>query len=309
MPTTFELYWPRETGSDAGARFHADELEAAGLEEFTRQRVLALSGECEGVVQIRLPFLDVRECRRRGEMLRATRLIREGNTIRNVPANPTAALRDLAAHTLLAQVEWTKAPKESDRNYFRVWHSVAMELQRALRRWVPEVYFRESSKFTDRTASYPVLLYAASRPFAGRSKTEFAYDVADPQSILNAWRFSGNALQGVLSQVEERLSREGQPTLARRYAPIWYEDILRAVKDRPRPFIELLAQEAVLVNAVVNLGTARSMLAVKPFARSVNVALRRMAGMDMRFLAHRAIDEATRALERYRLAKQMPIAS
>ncbi len=69
--------------------------------------------------------------------------------------------------------------------------------------------------------------------------------------------------------------------------PCGYEDIIRAVRQRPRALIDILAREAMLVNAVIDLGTARpnsgsklNMSSVKPFARAANVALRSMAGMN-----------------------------
>lgn len=298
MAKIFELYWPRETGSNAGTRLTEYQLESAGLDAAARARVLALAGNSDGVFELRLPFVDRRECRRKGEVLRATRLIREGNAIRSVPASQSASLRDLAAYTLLTRTAWRAAPHERDRKCFRTWQTVSLAVQRALRIWIPEIYFRDSAQFEDRVAAYPVLLYRASRPCHGRPRTEFTYDVADPQSMTSAWRMTGQSLQSVLAHVETRLHVEGQPVLARRYAPIWSEDIIRAVKQRPRPFVEMLAQEAMLVNAVIGLGTSRSMMAVKPFARAANAALRRMAGMDMRSLSYKVMEEATDALAR-----------
>jgi hypothetical protein len=50
------------------------------------------------------------------------------------------------------------------------------------------------------------------------------------------------------------------------------------------------------VSAVIDFGTTGGMQAVKPFAKSANLALRNMYGEDLRPLAFKALEEATRAL-------------
>src|SRR5260370_41450206 len=97
-----------------------------------------------------------------------------------------------------------------------------------------------------------------------------------------------SGMQGVLKAVERRLHEAGRPELARRYAPVWHQDVLRAVRNKPRLLMALLGDEAVLINAVIDLGTARTMEAVKPFARCANLALRHMYGAAPRTLAARA---------------------
>src|SRR5260370_12269220 len=106
-----------------------------------------------------------------------------------------------------------------------------------------------------------------------------------------------SGMQGVLKAVERRLHESGKPELARRYAPVWHQDVMRAVRNKPRPLLALLGDEAVLINAVIDLGTARQMEAVRPFARTANMALRHMYGEDLRPLAARALQEATKALD------------
>ena len=66
--------------------------------------------------------------------------------------------------------------------------------------------------------------------------------------------------------MEQRLYLFGMPALARRYAPIWYEDMTVAVRKRPRRYVEALAKESAFINAVIDLGTQRSIAAVSRFA-------------------------------------------
>jgi hypothetical protein len=191
---------------------------------------------------------------------------------------------------------WRNSPEERDPRYFQAWQQASLALQRALRRWIPDFYFRDTARYEDREKSYPLIVYQASRLCFGRARTEFTYDVADPDTLPAALRMIGQAVQRVLAEVETALRQSGRPELARRYAPVWHEDILNAVKKRPKPLLELLGDEAALINAVIDLGTDRRMQAVKPFAKAASAALRNMYREDMRVLALRALEEATAAL-------------
>ncbi len=293
MIKRFRLYWLRESECDLGTPLDAEELDAV-----IRPRVLELAGADDGPLTLHLPFLDARESRRRAEALRAVTLVREGDVIRSVPATPAAALRDRAAMLLATNAAWMGTPDEMHPNHFQTWQGVSVALQKALRQWIPAIYFGDPARYEDRDAAYPMLVYAASRPCRGRPRTEFTYHVADPEALPCALNLIGTSLQKVLAAVEQRLHESGRPELARRYAPRWHQDVLRAVQKRPRPLLDLLGDEAVVVNAVVDLGTSRKMQAVKPFARSASLALRSMYGEDLRPLAFRALEEATLILER-----------
>ena len=292
MTKRFLLYWLKESGCELGTPVDADELDAV-----IRARVIELAGGDDGPLTLHLPFLDGRESRRRAESLRSVVLMREGDVIRSVPPNPAAALRDRAAMLLATHPAWINAPDELQPRYFQTWQVVSQALQRALRTWIPETYFGDPARYEDRDGAYPLLVYAASRPCRGRPRTEFTYDVVDEETLPSAFHLIGSSLQAVLEKVERRLHECGRPELARRYAPRWHQDVLRAVQKKPRHFLALLGDEAAVVNSVIDLGTAHRMQAVKPFAKWTTVALRSIYGMDLRALAFSALEEATRALD------------
>lgn len=291
MTTHVHLYWLRESGRDMGTPLRIGELDPA-----IQQKVADLAQGDAGPLTLQLPFFDRRELRRRAEVLRGLRLVREGDFIRSVPATPAAALRDYTALLLASEPGWMNAPNETDAGYFAAWQRVSLALQRAFREWIPETYFRGAASYEDRPAAYPLLVYQASKMCFGRPRTEFTYDLADPDTLSRSIYMIGQSLQRVLAGVERRLFDEGRPELARRYAPIWYEDILRAVRAKPRPLLALLGDEALFINAVIDLGSARKLEAVKPFARTANLALRTIYEMDLRALAGPLLAEATRAL-------------
>jgi hypothetical protein len=291
MTKRFHLYWLKESGCDLGTPVDADELDAV-----IRPRVVELAGSDDGPLTVFLPFLDGRESRRRAEALRGATLVREGDVIRSVPPTPSAGLRDHAAMLLATHPSWMGAPDELDPRYFPTWQKVSLALQMAFRTWIPEIYFRDPARYEDRDAAFPVLVYAASRPCRGRPRTEFTYDVVDPEVLPCALNLIGTSLQNVLRKVERHLHQCGRPELARRYAPLWHQDVLRAVQKRPRHFVGLLGDEAAVVSAVIDFGSAHRMQAVKPFAKSASLALRSTYGEDLRPLAFKALEEATRTL-------------
>jgi hypothetical protein len=107
---------------------------------------------------------------------------------------------------------------------------------------------------------------------------------------------TGRSLQTVLRRIEARLLEAGMVELAHRYAPVWHKDVLVSVQKKPRPYVELLMAEAALINAVIDLGTERSVQAANRFATCVNLNLRKMCGMDLRDLGTGVLEEATRVL-------------
>ena len=292
MTKRFHMYWLRESGCDLGTPLDADELDAV-----IRARVMELANGDDRTLDLYLPFLDGRESRRRTEALRAVTLVRDGDAIRSVPPTAVAKLRDRAALLLATHPAWSSVLDERHPEYFHTWQAVSLVVQNALRLWIPEIYFRDPARYEDRDAAFPLLVYAASRPCRGRPRTEFTYDVADEEVLPRALYQIGASLQSVLETVERGLYDCGRPALARRYAPRWHQDVLRAVQRKPRSLLDLLGDEAAVVNAFVGLGSGRKMQAVKPFARAASMALRSMYGEDLRPLALRLLEEATRTLE------------
>jgi hypothetical protein len=301
MAYFYRLFWLRETGCDAGTLLRADELdpEIQGL-------VQALADESAEETVLRLPFFDKNEMRRRGEIFASLSWQRRGNEI-CADVSPHQALRDLGAQLAFTDPMWAGVPKETDPEYFHVWQRVSLALQKSLRTWIAETYFEDLARFDDRSAAYPMLVYESARLYHGKPPLDFTYDLHDyPHCLLTlalALKLTGRALQANLAQTERRLHDSGNAALARRYAPRWYQDILRGVRARPRAFIELLAAERRLIDAVVDLGANRTASGVNRFARSASQALRNVYGMDLRELGLRALHLTTEILAENALAE------
>jgi hypothetical protein len=209
------------------------------------------------------------------------------------------------ATSALADPIWLNAPTERDPEYFRAWQRVSLALQRWLRDQVAEAYFADLTRFENRLAAYPVIVYQASRLGHGRPRTEFTYDLRDyPEcrtTLEASWKLTGRAIQAVLGRIEQRLCEAGRTELAHRYAPVWHQDVLEAVKKKPKPYVDLLMAESAVINAAIDLGTERSVEAANRFAKTVHLNLRKIYGMDLQRLGAGALEEATRVLAQCRV--------
>ncbi len=293
MAQRFYLYWLRENGCDVGTPLRADELDPA-----IQAKVMELAGDCEDV-SVRLPYLEKKEWRKREKALGALELLRQGDLI--FPAlSPAMELRNAAAYLALADPVWMNSPTITGENYFPVWQNVSMTLQALLREWIPAEYFRDSARYQDRSMGYTLALYQAARVCHGRPRGDFTYDLRDypvcENTVEQATKMTGLRLHSILTAIEERLLREGKPELARRYAPYWHEDVLVAVRKKPRQFIALLTAESAFINALVELGLNRTPAGLHRFSKMANQTLRKVCGMDLRHLGVRALEETTRVL-------------
>lgn len=185
-------------------------------------------------------------------------------------------------------------PEERDPRYFRTWQRVSVELQKSFRRWASEIYFRDLTRCQHRDPAFLMVVFSAARPFYGRPRAEFTYDLAEPeQALASAWHTIGTAIRSTLAPLEQRLLEAGLPELAHRFAPVWYQDVLVAVKKRSRrEFIRLLAQEARLIDGLIIFGTRRNPAAEACFAALATATLRNFHGVDMTELIPRILASA-----------------
>ncbi|MEQ1885853.1 MAG: hypothetical protein ABL967_12385 [Bryobacteraceae bacterium] len=301
MTKPYRLYWVRHKRCDFGTPMGLADLDAG-----IRNRVAALTNEGEEAIPVRLPYLDARELRTRSQAMQSLRFFRDANGIRGILPMPLAEVRDKAAWLAAGDPAWREAPGEDDLSYGRTWQKVAVGLQTALRRWIPEAYFADVERLENREESNAMIVYSVCRPFPGRSRTEFVYDVADEETIEMATRWVGAATQQVLAKAEARLAECGKRELAHRYSPFWHEDVIRAVRQKPMRLISLLGDEGMLINAVIQLGVGAAngdTSGVKRFARMASLATRTVFGMDLRPLLPRVLDETTRILTEAREAE------
>jgi hypothetical protein len=294
MELIFNLHWLREGGCDTGTPTPVNELEDA-----IRDRVIKAAIGAEGRLALKLPFLDLREMRRRTEVLGDLHFQRCGNEVLPL-LTPRLSLRTAAAEVAMLHPAWANTPSERELTYFRTWQRVSNALQASLRNWIPGEYFRDAKVYEDREAAYPMIVYQAARVYHGNPAFDFTYDLRDypdcRDTLESIWRRIGDPIQKVLEGVEQRLYDAGLTGLSRRYAPRWHEDVLLEVQRKPKAFFKLISVETDVIDAIIGLGTARSCDAVCRFGRTANLRLRNLHGRDCRAVAIRALRETTRVL-------------
>ncbi len=149
---------------------------------------------------------------------------------------------------------WLEAPGERDPDFFSAYARVSVAVQRAMRVWLPYVYFSDAGRYETLEAAFPLLVYQVSRPFACKPKYDFNYDVMNEQFMKAFFRAAGQQLPAELAKVKDILLKAGKRRSASFYAPGEERNVLASVQQRPRLLQSLLVADAFLVDALVNLG-------------------------------------------------------
>lgn len=170
------------------------------------------------------------------------------------------------------------APPEKDHRHFRTWQRVSVQLQRKVRAFAAQNFFAEEGRIAaNLDRAFAMVVYSSCQPCYGARPMDFTYDIGDLVTLSNVLRLIGRAMQARLAQVSARIHSD--PRLKRRFLPVWHLDILKAVKTKPRTLIETLAREAVMINALIELGAVHTDRSMKRFEKSA-ASLARILGLD-----------------------------
>jgi hypothetical protein len=209
---------------------------------------------------------------------------------------------------------WLKAPGERDPRFFAVFSRVSVAVQSAMRRAIPFSYFRGLNEYETPGSAYPLLVYQASRPCAGRRRSEFTFDAMDDNSMASVYRAAGLALPRLLERISAMLTAAGRHRTASFYAPRHAANILASVQRNPRLIRSLLVADAFFVGSLVRLGLEGRRLSAEfesdpqrgvkdlsrftaDFVQSYHSRLRYLyAGRDFPALGAMVLVEATAAL-------------
>jgi hypothetical protein len=170
------------------------------------------------------------------------------------------------------------APPERDTRYFRAWQRVSVEVQREVRSLAVNTFFAHWWRaVADLDRAFTIVVYSCCQPCYGRRPADFTYDICELATLTTPLRLVGRSMQVRLAQLSEEF--QGDARMKRRFAPVWHLDILNTVRKKPRLLIELLAREATMVNALIEMGTTRDERAAKRFLKST-IMVARMIGVD-----------------------------
>jgi len=210
---------------------------------------------------------------------------------------------------------WNFAPDDRSPDYFRQFSAVSLAVQRCLRERVPPVFLAVAI-FERPSLVYPVLMYAASRPFRPRFPHEFAYDPIDVSWFVRFVKASKRGLSPQLRDVYDRMDREQAGKLSRPYGPRRVARAIRIVRKFKRSqtlLSNLVAGEAALVDDLLRLAGLGQLperdrkKVTARFFRDFHLHLRHMCNLcDLRPLAPALVAAATQALA---LALAAPVAA
>jgi hypothetical protein len=158
------------------------------------------------------------------------------------------------------------APPERDWRHFRTWQRVSVEVQREVRTLAAQTFFASEWRgATNMDHAYTIVVYSSCHPCYGRRPMEFTYDIGDLVTLKSVLRLIGRGMKARLAEVCAGL--QSDPKLKRRFLPVWHVDILKAVKQKPRTLIEMLAREGVMLNALIELGAMRNERTARRFIK------------------------------------------
>src|SRR5947209_18446983 len=136
--------------------------------------------------------------------------------------------------TLVPDPRWYAAPNERRPQFFLIYSKVSVALQLALRELAPAELFTDLTRYEDLRLGYAMLVYAASRPFRPKTRTEFTYDVLNPSVMTTFFRLSRPKLMAGLAAAQAKLHAAGLDEIARHYDPREVKYIVRAARKQKR---------------------------------------------------------------------------
>ncbi|MCS6951599.1 MAG: hypothetical protein RMK57_03610 [Bryobacterales bacterium] len=207
-----------------------------------------------------------------------------------------------------AAASWGRSPSEKDPAFLPTYTTVSTAVQKALRTWLPYLYFAQPDRYRTPAGALPMLVYAASQPFSGKSRGELTYDVLNPQSMALFFRTAARHLAAHLERVSRALRTSGAEELAASYRPQRAAQLIESQAARPRAVMRLLAAEAWIIDHLVNfgckLGRERDgkldpVLVAEKLVIELHARLRKLhGGQDFFELVPLILMEATCALSR-----------
>jgi len=220
----------------------------------------------------------------------------------------TTAISSAQRQALSFESCWFKLPPERTADFLPKFVAVSVAVQAALRRAVPRLYFADVNRFRDTRMAYPLLVYAASRPYRADSRTDYTYDILNPALMRRFYHGVALFLPGLLQKVSERLNAQDMHDVAKFYRPENAREIIQMVDGRKlcrRRMEALVFAETVMVDNLIPFagGQALSRSACQKRAAKcgklwTSKLLRLYARKDFTAIGAEILDAATQALRK-----------
>jgi hypothetical protein len=206
---------------------------------------------------------------------------------------------------------WLDAPGDRDSMYGPVYGEIALVVQKLLREELPRRWFSKSERYARFADSFAILVYKCSRPFVGKTRTEFSYEFQLNKSMRRFFRTAAQALPAELNRIQPALARASCAETYHRKAT---RAIIDAVQTRRQHLDRLMSAESTIIECFIEFGIrgneCRNYLSSHPedtaeqiaryteaFARALNCRVRRIhPALDTSDLALLLLMEASNAL-------------
>ena len=152
--------------------------------------------------------------------------------------------------TQSGESSWESTYPERNRHFLPVYARVSVAMRKAMRFWVPFLFFTERNRYMDSSLVWPLLAWSATTSPQAKNIREFSYDVLDADSMEKAFRSFRRNMRGYLETIAPALQAMDMPDLARRYSPgKAYEGATHAIYNR-KNLDSLFVGEADLFDVV-----------------------------------------------------------
>jgi hypothetical protein len=148
---------------------------------------------------------------------------------------------------------WLSAPEERNPSSFDTYLRLAKAVQLAVRRWLPYIYFRNAGSYADQEA-IPLLVYGATRPFRGKPRSTFTFDVLNTELVDLFFRLALRDVEPLAERIAAALMEAGHPEIAESYGHARGRGLVEVARKKRRLTHGLLVADGVILEALLKLG-------------------------------------------------------
>jgi hypothetical protein len=148
------------------------------------------------------------------------------------------------------------APSDHEPGCGPAWAAVSVAIQKALRQWLPYLYFTAPDAMRNPEAAWAMEVYSASRPYFGKTRAELTWDVLDSRTLRRVARSASANLYSVLARIESVFNPGRVPTIVPSRRRKRRSRVLRFIIRDRKLLNTLLAAETFLVDEFVKFGVA-----------------------------------------------------
>jgi hypothetical protein len=155
---------------------------------------------------------------------------------------------------------WWDLPPERTLDFKNRMIRVSGAVQRALRLWLPYIYFQNIERLEDVHLARGMLVYQATRPNRSEGRDHYAYDPIDPRSLEIACAHARKRLPSALRRAKETLMEAGNQKTAILFSPLRAEEIVEDVRRHPNRLRAFLAADSQIIDLLVAMANSARQL-------------------------------------------------